>query len=240
MRAVEPAHGRRSYLCAFEGPAFVCLDDRLAAERDARRVREAASASLLWEQVEALVDADALRDLAAAVGRLLARGGDPPEVAASLEVVAARALDLARWRDDPARAVASVPDLDTVTALQERLVGAYRRFLRASEPLVEVQDRLDAGLVDALRDVEERARAGGGRRAPGGPPRRGHARDRGRRRPGRARPPHPPERPLGGAVAASGTTPKFSAWSAATRARSSSPRSGRSGAAANSSSCSGE
>ena len=51
VRAVEPAHGRRSYLCAFEGPAFVCLDDRLAAERDARRVREAASASLLWEQV---------------------------------------------------------------------------------------------------------------------------------------------------------------------------------------------
>jgi hypothetical protein len=157
VRAVEPAHGRRSYLCAFEGPAFVCLDDRLTAERDARRVREAASASLLWEQVEALVDADALRDLAAAVGRLLARGGDPPEVAASLEVVAARALDLARWRDDPARAVASVPDLDTVTALQERLVGAYRRFLRASEPLVEVQDRLDAGLVDALHDVEQRA-----------------------------------------------------------------------------------
>jgi hypothetical protein len=157
VRAVEPAPGRRSYLCAFEGPAFLCLDDRLAAERDARRVREAASASLLWEQVEALVDADSLRDLAAAVGRLLARGGDPSEVAASLEVVAARALDLARWRDDPARAVASVPDLDTVTALQERLVGAYRRFLRASEPLVAVQDRLDAGLVDALRDVEQAA-----------------------------------------------------------------------------------
>jgi hypothetical protein len=157
VRAVEPAHGRRSYLCAFEGPAFLCLDDRLAAVRDARRVREAASASLLWEQVESLVDAASLRDLAAAVGRLLARGGDPPEVAASLEVVAARALDLARWRDDPARAVASVPDLDTATALQERLVGAYRRFLRASEPLVEVQDRLDAGLVDALRDVEQSA-----------------------------------------------------------------------------------
>ncbi len=157
VRAVEPAHGRRSYLCAFEGPAFLCLDDGLAAERDARRVREAASASLLWEQVEALVDAASLRDLAAAIGRLLARRGDPPEVAESLEVVAARALDLARWRDDPRRAVASVPDLDRATALQERLVGAYRRFLRASEPLVEVQDRLDAGLVEALRDVEQSA-----------------------------------------------------------------------------------
>ena len=157
VRAVEPAHGRRSYLCAFEGPAFLCLDDRLAAERDARRVRESASASLLWEQVESLVDADALRDLAAAIGRLLARGGEPPEVAESLEVVAARALELARWRDEPARAVASVPELDRAIALQERLVGAYRRFLRASEPLVAVQDRLDVGLVEALRDVEQGA-----------------------------------------------------------------------------------
>ena len=157
VRAVEAAPGRRGYLCAFEGPAFLCLDPGLAAERDPRRVRDSASASLLWEQLESLVDGDALRDLAGAVGRLLARGNDPPEVAASLEVVAARALDLARWRDDPARAVASVGELDRVTALQERLVGAYRRFLRTSEPLVEVQDGLDPGLVDALRDVERAA-----------------------------------------------------------------------------------
>jgi hypothetical protein len=161
VRAVEPAYGRRNYLCAFEGPAFLCLDDRLAAERDPHRVRQAASASLLWEQVEALVDAGSLRDLAGAIGRLLALGGDPPEVAASLEVVAARALDLARWRDDPARAVASVPEIDRATALQARLAGAYQRFLRASEPLVEVQDRLDAGLVEALRDVEQRAAPAG-------------------------------------------------------------------------------
>ncbi len=157
VRAVEPAHGGRSYLCAFEGPAFLCLDARLAPERDPRRVREAAAASLLWEQLEALIDAASLRDLAGAIGRLLARGGDPPEVAGSLEVVAARALELARWRDDPLRALASVPELDRAVALQERLVGAYRRFLRASEPLVEVQDRLDAGLVEALGDVERSA-----------------------------------------------------------------------------------
>lgn len=157
LRAVEPAGGRRSYLCAFDGPAFLCLDENLAPERDARRVREAASASLLWEQVESLVAAAALRDLAEAVGRALARGGDPPEVASSLEVVAARALDLARWRDDPGRALASVPELDRATALQELLVGAYRRFVRASEPLVQVQERLDAGLVEALGDVERSA-----------------------------------------------------------------------------------
>ncbi len=161
VRAVEPARGRRSYLCAFEGPAFLCLDGGLAAERDPRRVREAASASLLWEQVESLVDAGALRGLAAAIGRLLARRGGPPEVGASLEVVAARALDLARWRDDPARAVASVLELDRGVAVQERLVGAYRRFLRASEPLVAEQDRLDEGMVGALRDVEESAAAAG-------------------------------------------------------------------------------
>jgi hypothetical protein len=157
VRAVEPSHGARSYLCAFEGPAFLCLDAGLAPERDPRRVRETAAASLLWEQVESLIDAASLRDLAGAIGRLLALGGDPPEVAGSLEVVAARALELARWRDDPLRALASVPELDRAIALQERLVGAYRRFLRASEPLVEVQDRLDPGLVEALGNVERSA-----------------------------------------------------------------------------------
>jgi hypothetical protein len=157
VRAVETAAGRRSYLCAFPGPAFLCLDAGFAAERDPARVRETASAGLLWEHAEALVEAGPLRDLAGAIGRLLARGGDPPEVAASLEAVAARALELARWREDPARALASIPDLDRATALQERLVGAYRRFLRASEPLVEVQDGLEPGLVEALGDVERSA-----------------------------------------------------------------------------------
>ena len=112
-------------------------------------------------RLESLVDAGELRGLAGAVGRLLARGSDPPEVAASLEVVAARALDLARWRDDPGRALASVPELDRVIAIQERLMGAYRRFLRASEPLVELQDRLEPGLVEALRDVEVSAAPAG-------------------------------------------------------------------------------
>jgi hypothetical protein len=57
--------------------------------------------------------------------------------------------------------VASVPATDRATALQERLVGAYRGFLRASEPLVEVQDRLEPGLVEALRDVEQSAGSAG-------------------------------------------------------------------------------
>ena len=165
LRAVEAEPGRRSYVAAFEGPAFLCLADDLSAELSARRAREAASASLLWEYAEAQVDAEALRELARAIGRLLALGGDPVEVTAPLEAVAARALELAAWRDDPLRAVASMPDLDTASRLQERLVGAYARFVRASDPLVERQDTLPAELVGALREVEESAaRAGAAER----------------------------------------------------------------------------
>jgi hypothetical protein len=161
VRAVESRAGRRGYLCAFEGPAFLCLSADLRPATDAGRVREAASASLIWEHLEGMVDSAALRDLAAAIGRLLALGGDPPEVARALETVADRALALAAWREDPGRALASVPDLDEASALHERLWGAYARFVRASEPLVAVQEGLDPGLVGALRDVEERAAGAG-------------------------------------------------------------------------------
>jgi len=165
VREVEPAAGRRTYLAAFPGPAFLCLDERLRPVEDARRAREAASAGLLWEFVEAMVVPDALRDLASAIGRLLALGGDPPEVTGPLETVATRALELAAWREDPLRAVASLPDIDQGAAIQDRLHGAYSRFMRASDPLVEVQDTLPEALVAALRDVEEAAgRAGAGDR----------------------------------------------------------------------------
>jgi hypothetical protein len=161
VRAVEPATGRRAYIAAFEGPAFLCLTEELIPERDARRARETASASLLWEHLEALVDPDGLRNLAQAIGRLLALGGGPPEVARALETVAARSLELAAWREHPLRAVASVPDMDEGAAVQERLVGAYARFMRASEPLVSVQETLSSELVEALRGVEEAAARAG-------------------------------------------------------------------------------
>lgn len=165
LRAVEAVAGRRSYVAAFEGPAFLCLAADLSAERSTRRAREAASASLLWEHAEARVNAEALRELVRSIGRLLALGGEPAEVAEPLEVVAARALELAAWRDDPLRAVASLPDLDVASRLQERLVGAYARFVRASDPLVERQDTLAPELIAALRAVEESAgRAGAGER----------------------------------------------------------------------------
>lgn len=165
VRAVEPAEGRRSYLVAFEGPAFLCLAHDMTAEVDERRAREAASASLLWETVEGLVDSAALRGLVSAIGRLLALGDDPPGVAGTLEVVATRALELAAWRDEPARALASLPALDQAVALHERLVGAYALFIRASEPLVAVQETLSPDLIAALREVEESAgRAGAAER----------------------------------------------------------------------------
>ena len=101
------------------------------------------------------------RYAASGVDNVLALGGDPPEVTGPLETVAARALELAAWREDPMRAVASVPDIDRGAAIQDRLHGAYARFMRASDPLVAVQDTLPDGLVAALRDVEEAAARAG-------------------------------------------------------------------------------
>ena len=150
---------------AFEGPAFLCLAADLTAEVDERRAREAASASLLWETVETLVDAAALRELARAVGRFLAVGGELTAVSQTLETLAARALELAAWRDEPLRALASLPALDDGVALHERLATAYSLFVRASEPLVGVQDTLTPEVIAALREVEEAAgRAGAAER----------------------------------------------------------------------------
>ncbi len=165
VRAVEAAPGRRGYVAAFEGPAFLCLAGDMRAEGDGARAREAAQASLLWEHVEGLVDADALRALAVAAGRVLALGRDPEGVLAPIGTVASRALDLVAWREEPLRALASMPDLDRAVALQERLVGAYARFVRLSEPLVAVQDTLDGEFLEALGELERAAgRAGAGRR----------------------------------------------------------------------------
>lgn len=99
------------------------------------------------------------------MGRALVAPPGGPEVAAALEAVAARALELAAWREEPRRVVASVPALDDAILLQERLMLAYGRFVHASEPLVAVQDTLPGEAVEALRAVEEAAgRAGAGER----------------------------------------------------------------------------
>lgn len=165
VRAVEPAVGRRLYLCAFEGPGFLCLDAGVRPARHAPTVREAATASLLWEHLEGLVDPEALRGLVSAIGRLLAIGAEPPAVTAHLGRVAQHALELAAWRDAPERVLASLPAVDHAVALQERVLEWYGRYLVASEPLVAGQESLSDELVQALRALEERAaRAGAGER----------------------------------------------------------------------------
>ena len=161
LRAVELAEDRRAYLCAFEGPAFLCLRGDLRPEDGERAARQVATAGLLWEQAEGLVDAERLRELAAAVGRALAIGVDGAGVEDALGAVAELALELAAWRDEPRRAVASLPDLDAAVARQERLLVGYGRFVVASEPLAAAQDRLEPDLVQALRSVEEAAARAG-------------------------------------------------------------------------------
>ena len=160
LRAVEAVAGRRSYLCAFEGPAFLCLTSELRPEPDARRAHEAASASLLWEHLESAVDADALRDLASAIGRLLARVSDRRRWARPSRWWPRGPCAWPPGATIAARA-ASVPAADDASLLQDRLAGAYARFMRVSEPLVEMQDQLPEGLVAALREVEESAARAG-------------------------------------------------------------------------------
>jgi hypothetical protein len=165
LRAVEPVPDRRWYLCAFEGPAFLCLTSSLTTESDVDRVREVAAASLLWEHAEALVDPEALRVLARSASRLIAAGEEEPEVADSLAALAQAALALAAWREAPERALAALDDLESGVALHERARSAYGRFVVVTEPLVAIQEELAPERRAALREVEEsagRAALGGG------------------------------------------------------------------------------
>jgi hypothetical protein len=160
LRAVETGGGRW-YLCAFEGPAFLCLDAELRVEASERRAREVACAGLLYERLEQLVDPGRLRELAAAAGRAIARGGERGDVGESLVGLAQAALDLAAWREAPERALASVLELDVGSRLHERVRAAYGRFVAATDPLAAAQDTLPPERVEALRGVEEAAgRAG--------------------------------------------------------------------------------
>ena len=163
IRAVEWAPGTRGYLCAYEGPAFLCLGADLRPARAAEAVRDIAGAGLLWEHLEGLVDADALEELARTIAICLLRDDLPEPVGDALDAVARRAGALAEWRRRPERALASLVDLDAGTALQERVHAAWALFVRASDPLVDRQDSLHPDLVAALRAVEQ---AAGAARAP--------------------------------------------------------------------------
>ena len=163
LRAVEPREGHRWYLCALEGPAFLCLRRDLTRESGERRVHEVASGSLLVERAEAMIDGAELRYFAGAAGRLLAVAGEPGELEEAIEAAAQRALLLAEWRESAQREVASVAALDTAIALHEAFTRAYGHFVSVSEPLVEHQDELPPEAVSGLRVFEEAAgRAGVG------------------------------------------------------------------------------
>ncbi len=160
VRAVEPARDRRWYLCAFEGPRFVCLDAELMVERDARRVHQAAACALLVEHAEGLIEQGEL-DLLAAAAAALAIHVEAAELADALSSLQAAARDLAAWRASPARAVASLAELEAGIRLHDDARRQYERYLEGTEPLVAIQDRLADELVAALRDLEEAAgRAG--------------------------------------------------------------------------------
>jgi hypothetical protein len=161
LRAIEPAAGRRWYLCAFDGPSFLCLTASLDAEGSERRAREAAALGLLWEHAEAAIDAEALRGLAQAAGRSLAGAHGPAEVDAALGALAEEALRLAAWRAEPERALASLPELERGLRLHEAVRAAYGRFVAATDPLAAAQEVLPRDQVAGLREVEEAAgRAG--------------------------------------------------------------------------------
>lgn len=157
LRAVELSAEPAHYVCAFPGPAFLVLDPGLRPLTSRHAVQRHAAASLLWEQLEALVDAGHLRELAAAGGRLLAVGVEPEAVAQAVQDTVQAVLRVAAWREGPLRAVASMTQVDVLSTLQERAHAAFVRFVAVTEPLVERQDRLGGELVAALRAFEEAA-----------------------------------------------------------------------------------
>lgn len=157
VRGVEWAPGARGYLCAFSGGSFACLAADLVPVRDPERAREIAGAALLWEHLEAAVDPESLLALVRAIGSALVVLSDPPELLRSLEDVADRTLELVRWRGAPERELASLVQVDRATELQARVHAAYGLFVRASDPLVEIQERLDSEVVETLRSIEQAA-----------------------------------------------------------------------------------
>lgn len=161
LRAVQPGTGGRAWLVALEGPAFLCLDDALDPEPSLARFRDVAQAGLAAELVDDLLDAAALRAFRAPATAMEAWAADIAAAAEALARAADATDELAAWRDDPRRIIASLVDLDEAAAIQERAHAAYATFAGLTEPLVERQGSLDPALLQALIDVERAADAAG-------------------------------------------------------------------------------
>ena len=159
VRAVEPSAGERWYLCAFEGPAFLCLDRDHRPEATRRHALHAAGCALLVEHAESLLDAAELELTAGVAGRVgAALDGAVADALAALEEDVAT---LSAWRAEPERAVASLPALEVAIRLHDVARADYERFVAVSEPLVAIQDTLPAEVVDGLRDLEQAAHRAG-------------------------------------------------------------------------------
>lgn len=160
VRAVEPASGQRWYLCAFDGPRFLCLDATMRVERDRRRVRQAATCALLVEHVEGLIEQGEL-DILASASSALATHVEAMDLRDALGGLAAAAEQLSNWCAAPDRAIASLAALEAGIQIHDAARRQYERFVEGTQPLVAIQDRLADELITALRDVEEAAgRAG--------------------------------------------------------------------------------
>ncbi len=160
VRAVEPARGRRWYLCAFDGPRFLCLDDDFEVEQDRRRVRQAATCVLLVEHAESLVEQGEV-DILAAAASALAAHVEAVDLRDALGALQAAAQELASWCAASERAVASLPQIEVATRLHDLARRQYERYVEGTEPLVAIQDRLADELVTSLRDLEEAAARAG-------------------------------------------------------------------------------
>lgn len=157
LRAVRPGTGGVAWMVAFGGPAFLCLDESLQPVDDLARVRDVAQALLAAEVVDEMVDAAALRAVRAQVDALARFDHDIPTAVEALRRAADAAEDLAEWRDDPARIVASLVEIDAATAMQGRAHAAYATFAAVTEPLVARQHELPPDLLESLVAVEQAA-----------------------------------------------------------------------------------
>lgn len=161
LREVELVPGQRAYLCAFDGPRFLCVGADGAPVLEGRLVHRVATVSLVWEQLEADVDPQRLGEVSRAAARALALGVDPPAVHDAIALTAERVRVLGEWRDSPLRAIAALSQADVLLTLQERASRAYADFVTVSEPLASRQSELAADLVAALGGFEQAAIAAG-------------------------------------------------------------------------------
>jgi len=162
LRAIDTGTGGRAWLVAFEGPAFLCMDDAGHPAASRTRACDIAQAALAAEIVEEAVDATALRAMrGAADGLAAAAAGVPSAAVEALSRAADHARALAEWREAPERGEASLIALDAAIGLQERAHAAYATFVSLTDPLAGRQGDLEADVLAALVAAEEAAAAAG-------------------------------------------------------------------------------